>query len=58
MSVTMPHVEAMKTFNEIMTGPNPLTDEEIVALHQKRPVKYGWLEKWAEDATARIAAKN
>jgi hypothetical protein len=30
--------DAYKTFNDIMTGPNPLTKAEIQALCAKRPV--------------------
>lgn len=37
-----------KAFNEIMTGPNPLTKEEIRALIARRPHVYGVLAKWAE----------
>lgn len=36
------------TFNEIMTGPNPLTKDEIRRLIAKRPEKYGFLSKWAD----------
>jgi hypothetical protein len=36
------------TFNEIMSGPNPLTKAEIRRLIAKRPEKYGFLSKWAE----------
>lgn len=38
-------MDAMKAFNEIMSGPNPLTKEEIRALHEKRP-HLGFLSKW------------
>jgi hypothetical protein len=38
-------MDAMKAFNEIMTGPNPLTKEEIRKLHQKRPDLH-FLSKW------------
>lgn len=37
-----------KTFNEIMTGPNPLTAAEVRALVNKRPEVYGILENWAK----------
>ena len=35
-----------RTFNEIMTGPNPLTRAEIRALITKRPELYSILERW------------
>jgi len=38
--------DKLKTFNEIMTGPNPLTKEEIKKLYEKRPVQYAFLKKW------------
>lgn len=38
-------LQAMKTFNEIMTGPNPLTKEEIEKLHKKRP-HLSFLARW------------
>ena len=37
----------IRTYNEIMEGPNPLTKEEIRALIAKRPSIYGVLSKWA-----------
>lgn len=39
--------EACKAFNEIMSGPNPLTKEEVRALIEKRPGVYSVLERWA-----------
>ena len=39
-----------KTFNEIMTGPNPLTPEEIDALIKKRPDVYSILSAWGTKA--------
>lgn len=35
-----------RTFNEIMTGPNPLTREEMKKLLARRPDDYGFLEAW------------
>ncbi len=40
--------DVCKTFNDIMTGPNPLTKAEIRRLIAKRPEVYGILSKWAE----------
>lgn len=37
----------MRTYQEIMNGPNPLTKEEVRALIAKRPNIYGVLSKWA-----------
>lgn len=36
-----------RVFNEIQTGGNPLTRDEVRKLIQKRPEVYGVLEKWA-----------
>ncbi len=36
-----------RTFNDIQTGPNPLTPEEVRRLIDKHPGRYGFLEKWA-----------
>jgi len=36
-----------QTFMEIMTGPNPLTKEQIRKLVEKRP-QYAIFKKWAE----------
>jgi hypothetical protein len=36
-----------RTFNEIQTGPNPLTPTEVRALIDKRPDVYGVLEAFA-----------
>jgi hypothetical protein len=33
-------------FNEIMTGPNPLTRDEIRTLIRRRPEKYGIFSAW------------
>lgn len=41
-------LEKYKTFNEIMTGPNPLTKEEIRKLVEKRPEQYAWLRAWLD----------
>lgn len=40
--------DACHTFNEIMTGPNPLTKEEIKKLIEKRPGVWGIFHRWAE----------
>lgn len=37
----------MRTFNEIMTGPNPLTPTEIRKLINKRPDIYSFMEPFA-----------
>lgn len=37
-----------KTFNEIMTGSNPLTKEEIRKLIEKRPERYAGLRAWLD----------
>lgn len=34
------------TFNEIQTGPNPLTPVEVDKLIEKRPNVYGVLRAW------------
>ena len=36
-----------RTFNEIQTGPNPLTRDEVRKLIEKRPEVYGCLRSWA-----------
>lgn len=36
-----------KAFNEIQSGDNPLTPDEVRRLIQKRPEMYGVLEAWA-----------
>jgi hypothetical protein len=33
-------------FNEVMTGPNPLSKDEIRGLIEKRPELYSVLRKW------------
>jgi len=33
----------MRLFNEIMTGPNPLTPEECARMVAKRPIEYGFM---------------
>lgn len=38
--------DVCRTFNEIMTGPNPLTKDEIRRLIEKRPEKYAGLRAW------------
>jgi hypothetical protein len=40
------HFALCRTFNEIMTGPNPLTKAEIQKLIDKRPERYGFLRAW------------
>jgi hypothetical protein len=35
-----------RVFNEIQTGPNPLTCDEVRALVEKRPEVYGCLRSW------------
>ena len=35
-----------RVFNEIQTGPNPLTQDEIRKLIEKRPEIYGCLRSW------------
>jgi len=42
-------LESMKTFNEIMTGPHPLTQEEIRKLIAKRPAKYSYMKAWLKE---------
>jgi len=37
-----------QVFNEIQTGPNPLSSEEIRRLIAKRPERYGVLERCAK----------
>lgn len=39
-------LDVCRTFNDIMTGPNPLTREEVRKLIEKRPDVYGILEAW------------
>ena len=39
---------AMRTFNDIMAGKNPLTIEEIRRLHEKRP-QWSFLSAWYKD---------
>ena len=36
-----------RTFNDIQTGPNPLTPDEVRSLIDRRPSLYGVLEAWA-----------
>lgn len=38
--------EKYRAFNEIMTGPNPLTKDEIRKLVEKRPAFYAFLRAW------------
>lgn len=40
--------ERDETFMEIMTGPNPLTPEEIATLIKKRPERYGRYHAWTK----------
>lgn len=39
-------VDRCRAFNEIMTGPNPLTPDEIEAPIRRRPEKYSIFSKW------------
>ena len=39
---------ACRTFNTIMTGPNPLTREEIQRLIEKRPGVWGMFRSWTK----------
>jgi hypothetical protein len=39
----------MKAFNEIMSGPNPLTQEEIRGLIKKRPYDYGFMKAFLRE---------
>ncbi|OHD15478.1 MAG: hypothetical protein A2Y38_17500 [Spirochaetes bacterium GWB1_59_5] len=36
-----------RTFNEIMTGPNPLTPAEVRKLIDRDPARYHIFERWA-----------
>ena len=36
-----------KTFNEIQTGPNPLTPDEVRKIILRHPGRYALLEAWA-----------
>jgi hypothetical protein len=38
--------ERMKTFNDIMKGPNPLSQDEIRKLIAKRPAEYAFMRAW------------
>lgn len=40
-------LDLCRTFNDVMTGPNPLTKEEIRALIEKRPDVYSILAAWS-----------
>lgn len=40
-------LDVCRTFNEIQTGPNPLTPDDVRKLIDRRPDMYGVLEKWA-----------
>lgn len=42
-------LDVCKTFNEIMSGPNPLTKDEIRQMIKKRPDLYGCLRAWVKD---------
>jgi hypothetical protein len=45
--------DRMRVFNEIMSGPNPLTPEEVRRLMNRRPVEYAFMEAFsAPRATA------
>jgi len=36
-----------RVFNEVQTGPNPLSRAEVRMLIDRRPDRYGVLEAWA-----------
>lgn len=40
-------LDRCKAFNEIMSGPNPLTPEEVRAMIDRHPDRYSIFEKWA-----------
>lgn len=40
--------KAYRTFNDIMTGPSPLTQDEIKRLIEKRPELWGRFRSWAK----------
>ena len=39
-------LDVCRTFNDIQTGPNPLTPAEVDKLIEKRPDVYGVLRAW------------
>lgn len=41
----------MRTFNEIMTGPNPITPEECARMAEKFPEKYGFMAAFGPKRT-------
>lgn len=43
------HANKCHAFNEIMTGPNPLTRGEIRRLIAKHSERYGFLEAWVKE---------
>ncbi len=38
--------DTARAFHEIQSGPNPLTQSEVLALLLKRPVRYAVLSNW------------
>jgi hypothetical protein len=40
------YLEQCKTFNDIMSGPNPLTNDELKTLIEKRPSIWGKFKSW------------
>lgn len=42
--------DVTRTFNEIMSGPNPLTRAEVERLVAKRPERYGALAAWLRNS--------
>ena len=38
----------LRTFNEVQSGSNPLTDDEVARLVELRPHVYGCLRGWVE----------
>jgi len=47
--------DACRTFNDIMTGPNPLTPDEIRRLIDKKGGLWCLFEKWATPSSERRA---
>jgi hypothetical protein len=41
-------LDRCKAFNEIMTGPNPLTRAELASLIAKMPERYGMFARWLD----------
>lgn len=49
-------LDKCKVFNEIMTGPNPLTPAEVRKLIDRHPDRYTLFEKWATPREAQICS--